>query len=161
PKKEYENSKPNRVVKPKDWQEAFAKEKIKDKAGWGIAVSQFLAECREFGQAAEVLKVLLREGYAGEPWAFEALAGALQENKATPAEIERVKLSAIDLDPKDPFAYLRAARAVADMGQHDRAVAFCRQASQLHPELAEPYANALAYLEKADKVDSDSTAWAV
>jgi tetratricopeptide (TPR) repeat protein len=161
PKKEYDNAKPNRVIKAKDWQEAFVKEKIKDKAGWVIAIANFLGEVREFGQAADVLKTNLRLGFVNEPWVFEALAIALQESGATPDEVERAKLSCIDLDPKDPQAYLRAAKAMAEMKEYDRAIGFCRQASAIQPEIADPYSSALAYIGKLDKVDSDATAWAV
>src|SRR5205807_8245312 len=100
------------------------------------------------------LKVNLRAGYASEPWAFEALAIALQESGGSPAEIERAKVSAIDLDPKDPQAYLRAAKAVADAGQTDKAIEFCRRAALLQPDMAEPYTNALAFIEKSTTVDS-------
>lgn len=161
PKREYENAKPRRKVTAKDWQEAFAKADVKDKAGWVIAICHFLGEVQKFGEAADVLKTNLRQGFVNESWVFEALAIALQESGAAPDEIERAKLSAIDLEPNDPQSYLRAAKAVADMGQTDRALAFCRQAAELQPSLADPYANALVYLEKSKTVDTDAAQWAV
>jgi hypothetical protein len=161
PKREWEKGEPARKVTAKDWQAAFAKENIKDKAGWVIAIAHLLGEVKEWGQAAEVLKTNLRQGFVNDAWVFEALAIALQESNAAPDEVERAKLSCIDLDPKDPQAYLRAAHAMADLGQPERALSFCRQASALQPDLADPYSTALVYLEKSKTVDTDAAQWAV
>ncbi|MFL5342320.1 MAG: hypothetical protein ACJ8F7_19405, partial [Gemmataceae bacterium] len=78
-----------------------------------------------------------------------------------PAEIERARLSGIDLDIKDSQAYLRAAKAESEAGKTDKALEFCRRAASLQPDVAEPYANALVYIESSKTVDSDATVWAV
>ncbi|HLW68848.1 MAG TPA: hypothetical protein VKS79_26285, partial [Gemmataceae bacterium] len=165
PEKEYAKLPPKPVNPKAMWQIALANEKIAD-TGTVIALCDFLVGVKEFGHAAELLKANLRHGINKEPWVFEGLAIALKESGGTPAEIERVRLSCIDLDPTSPQAYLKAAKAVADLGQPERAVAFCKQASALRPDLADPYANALVYVQKSmdqkgGKVDSDAAQWAI
>src|SRR2546422_986912 len=54
---------------------------------------------------------------------------------------------------------MSAARAMADRGQYDRAIAFCRQAAPLEPTDYHPYEVALAYAENAK--DAKSMEWAV
>jgi tetratricopeptide (TPR) repeat protein len=161
PEKEYAKLPPKPVDPRTMWQIALGKEQIVDKIGVVVALCDFLAGVHEFGHAAELLKANLRHGFTNEPWVFEGLAIALKESGGTSAEIERVRLSDIDLDPRNPQAYLKAAKAVADLGQPERALAFCKQASALRPDLADPYANALVYLEKSKKVDSDAAEWAI
>ena len=48
---------------------------------------------------------------------------------------------------------------MADRGQHDRALAFCRQAALLEPNDYHPYEVALAYAENAK--DAKAMEWAV
>src|SRR5262249_21049772 len=132
PEAEYAKAKPNKQVDPRTmWQIALGKEQIVDKTGVVVALCDFMVGVHEFGHAAEILKANLRHGFTNEPWVFEGLAIALKESGGSSAEIERVRLSAIDLDPKNPQAYLKAAKAVADLGQPERALAFCKQASAL------------------------------
>ncbi|MCX7699676.1 MAG: hypothetical protein N2039_02240, partial [Gemmataceae bacterium] len=152
-----------RQVTPKEWQEALAKNDIprEHRRGVILAATQFLGEAGEFGHAAEILKGNLRLGVVNDPWVFSALAIALQQSGGSPEELERARLSAIDLDPKDPEAYMQAAKAMAEAGDFDRAVGYCRMAASLKPALADPYADALAYASKAKKVDSDVIHWAV
>jgi hypothetical protein len=128
--------------------------------GLVVATAEFLMEFDEHGHAAEVLKAGLRKGLATDTWAHEALAIALQASGASPVEIERAAVSGIDLDPTNPNAYLKAAKAEADLKNHDVAVAFCRRAAEFGPDKPEPYANALAYAEHARDVKSDTAAWA-
>jgi len=161
PKQEYAKAKGKDLDARRVWHDAFAKADIKDKAGWVVAVLDFLGQVKEFGHAAEVLKTNLRQGFTSEPWVFEALGVALMETGGSTTEVERARLSAIDVNPKDPQAYLRAAKAMADLGRHDRAIGFCKQAAALQPETPEPYADALVYLDKSKTVDSDSNAWAI
>src|SRR5205814_6942600 len=114
-----------------------------------VAVADDLMDQGEPGHAAEVLKAGLRKGLTTDEWCHDALATALQMSQASPAEVERAAVSAIDLDPTNPKAYLRAARVESELGNHDLAVAFCRRAAKFGPEQPQPYANALAYGEKA------------
>jgi tetratricopeptide (TPR) repeat protein len=125
-----------------------------------VASAEFLMEFDEYAHAAEVLKANLRKGLATDGWAHESLAIALQMGQAAPAEVERAAVSAIDLDPTSPKAYLKAAQVEADLGNHDRAVAFCKRAARFSPNEPEPYANALVYAEKAKAVTSDTVDWA-
>ena len=61
--------------------------------------------------------------------------------------MERAALSAIDLDPTDPKAYLRAAKAENDLGRTDVAISLCKRAADIEPNLPAIYANALVYAE--------------
>lgn len=125
-----------------------------------VACADFLMEFDEFASAAEVLKANLRKGLATEAWAHEALAVSLEMSQAAPAEVERAAMSAIDLDPTDPKAYLRAAKVVAGQKNFDLAVRFCRRAADFGPNQAEPYANALVYADSAKGVMTDTVDWA-
>ena len=125
-----------------------------------VASAEFLMEMDEYNSAAEVLKGSLRKGLTTDPWAHEALAIALQDSHATQAEIERAALSAIDLDPADSKAYLKAARVEADLKNHDQAIAFCKRAAQFSPDEPNAYANTLAYAEFATDVKTDAVIWA-
>lgn len=125
-----------------------------------VAASEFLMEFREPMHAAEVLKANLRKGLATSAWAHDALAVSLQASQANADEIERAASSAIDLDPKDGKAYLRAAKAEADLKNYPQALNFCKRAADLAPDLPGAYANALVYAEKSDGVKTDVVNWA-
>ncbi|MBA4065006.1 MAG: hypothetical protein C0501_15095 [Isosphaera sp.] len=127
-----------------------------------VASAEFLMEMDEFGHAAEVLKGSLRKGLTTDAWAHESLAVALQATgSANPVEVERAAVSGIDLDPTDHKAYLRAAKAEADLKNHAQAVAFCRRAAACAPDQPAAYANALAYAEAGgNAVATDAVAWA-
>jgi len=125
-----------------------------------VAVADFLMEHDEFGHAAEVLKGNLRKGLATEEWAHEALAVALQMSKADSVEVERAALSAIDLNPTDAKAYLKAAKIEAELKNNDQAVVFCKRAAEFGPDQPGAYANALAYAKDAKAVTPDTVAWA-
>ena len=94
-----------------------------------IATADFLFEAGEFNHAAEFLKANLRYGVVVRPWVFEALAVALEASGGIPKRFQRARLSGIALDPKDAQGFMSAARAMADRGHYDRALAFCRQAA--------------------------------
>jgi tetratricopeptide (TPR) repeat protein len=141
----------------KIWQEALAKG-LAD-PGLVVATADFLFEQGYYEHAVEFLKANLRQGIIVQPWVYEALAIAMEQNGEAVEEILRVRLSAMSLDPKNAQSYIRAAQAANDAGNYERALAFCKQAAQLDPTLAAPYADALVY---ADKVkDTTSMAWAV
>jgi len=126
-----------------------------------VASAEFLMEMDEYASAVEVLKGGLRKGLATDAWAHESLAIALQMTKDhNPVEYERAALSAIDLDPTDAKAYLRAAKVEAELKNHDQAVAFCRRAAECAPDQPVPYANALAYAEHATDLKTDAVVWA-
>jgi tetratricopeptide (TPR) repeat protein len=126
-----------------------------------IACADFMVGCKQFKHAAELLKASLRSGVVAEPWAQEALAIALEGSQGSPEEIERARVSAIDLAPKSSLAYVKAAKAMADMGQLDRAAKFCRDAARLEPNSPDAYVNALAFAgDKKATLDADLSAWA-
>ena len=138
------------------WEEAFAKGGIEP--GLVIATADFLFEVGLPYHVVEFLKANLRHGVIVRPWVYEALATALEATNGDPDEIRRARLSAVALDPNDAQGFLQAARTMAAGKQYDRALAFCRQAALLEPNLAQPYVEALAYAELAK--DSKSMEWA-
>ena len=142
----------------KVWNDAFAENKLKPRQV--IAVADVLAIGDKFDEVVALLKADLRRGVIAEPCVFDALAIALKASGGTPEERERVLLSGIDLDPKNPQSYLRAADAMNDLGKPDQALAFCKRAAALEPNAADPYAQSLVYLTSAKNVDSDAVQWA-
>jgi tetratricopeptide (TPR) repeat protein len=138
------------------WQNILDKESVEP--GLVIATVDLLFESGKFAHAVEFLKANLRRGIVVRPWVYEALALALESSGGDPADVRRARLSAVALDPKDGQSFLRAARTMADFKQWDRALAFCRRAADLEPNLAEPYAEALAYAELGK--DSRGMEWA-
>jgi len=141
----------------KVWQTALAKENIQP--GMVIATADFLFEAGRFDHAAEFLKANLRQGVVVRPWVYEALAVALEASNGKPEEIRRARLSAIALDPNDVQGFLEAARTMGQYKQWDRALAFCRQASSLEPNMSQPYADALNFAELGK--DTQAMEWAV
>lgn len=126
-----------------------------------FAAAVVLFEFDQYGDAAELLKANLRKGLNTNAWAHELLGVTLQmAGQASPAELERAAWSGVDLDPAAPEAYLKAARAAAELGRHDRAVALCKRAAEAGPDQPGAYANALAYAKQAKDVDPDTVAWA-
>ena len=141
----------------KVWNESFARGGVD--AGLVIATADFLFESGEFKHAAELLKANLRHGVVVRPWVFEALAIALEASGGDPEDIRRARLSGIALDPNDAQGFMSAARAMADRGEYDRALSFCKQAAQLEPNDYHPYEVALTYAESAK--DPAAMEWAV
>src|SRR4029079_12225952 len=80
-----------------------------------VATAEFLMEMDEYKHAAEVLKGSLRKGLTTDAWAHESLAVALESAGAAPEDVERAAVSGIDLDPADAKAYLKAAKAEAQL----------------------------------------------
>jgi len=120
-----------------------------------------LFELKEYKHTAEALKANLRHGHATAEWAHEALAIALQEAKAKPSDVERAALSALDLAPNDPKAYLKAARAEFDLDRAEIAVGLCKRAAAMEPNLPAAYADALVYADSGEgEVRTDSLHWA-
>lgn len=128
-----------------------------------VASAEFLMEMDEYKHAAEVLKGGLRKGLTTDDWVHDSLAIALTASQASQEEIERAAVSGIDLDPSDAKAYLKAAKAEADLKNNAQAVAFCKRAADFAPDQPTAYANALAYAE-GDKegkgVQTDAVIWA-
>lgn len=131
-----------------------------------IAGADFLVQCREFEHAAELLRANLRSGVVVQPWVHEALAIALAGSGAAAEEIERARLSCVDLEPSNAQAYIRAGRALSELGRHEQAAQMCRRAALLDADNPEIYTNALVYAERAaeanpnHRVDSDLVGWA-
>jgi tetratricopeptide (TPR) repeat protein len=142
----------------KMWQQAIAWGV--DNPGLVVACADFLMDNDEPGHAAEILKASLRKGLATSSWAHDALAVALQASGAGPAEAERAAVSGIDLDPNDPKALLKAAKAESEQKNFAQAFAFCERSAELAPDAPGAYANALAYAEQATDVKADVVQWA-
>lgn len=142
----------------KMWNKVF-EQKVTDPR-LALDAADVLHEAKEYGHSAEALKAALRKGRVGGGIVHEALALVLQAGQAAPAEVERAVLSGIDLEPTDAGSYLRAAKYESDQGQHEVALAYCQRAASLEPNRPTPYANALAYAEKATDVKTDAVHWA-
>lgn len=140
------------------WNEAVEKGLLKPRQV--IAVADVLAICERFDEVVALLKADLRKGVLAQPCVFDALALALQASGGAPDEVERVRLSAIDLEPRNPQNFLAAAKAMNELGKSELAVAFCKRASALQPNSADPYADSLTYLASAKDVDTDAVQWA-
>ena len=127
-----------------------------------VACAEFMMEMDEFGSAVEILKGGMRKGLTTDDWAHEALAIALQmpQSQGDPVDVERAAVSAIDLDPTDSKAYIKAAKAEADLKNYDQAIAFCKRAAEFGPDQPAAYANTLAYAELAKDVKTDAVVWA-
>jgi hypothetical protein len=140
------------------WQEALEQQPVND-AGVIIAVADFLFEHKEFKHAAEFLKATLRVGQVARPWVYEALTVALkQSGQGTSEEIERAQLSILDIQPQSASGYIRAAQTMAEEKHFDQALAFCRQASQLEPNVSQIYTQALTYARQLK--DTQAMEWA-
>jgi tetratricopeptide (TPR) repeat protein len=140
------------------WQEKLDQRPVND-PGVIIAVADFLFENKRFDHAAEFLKATLRQGQVARPWVYEALVVALkQSGQGTSEDIERAQLSLLDLQPQSARGYLQASQAVAEEKRYDQALAFCRQAAQLEPNLPQVYTQALTYADKLR--DSQAMEWA-
>ena len=126
-----------------------------------IACVDFMVSNKQFKHAAELLKASLRTGVTAEPWAQEALAVALEGCQGSAEEIERARVSAVDLAPKSPHSYLKASKAMSEAGETELALKFCRQAARLQPSLPDPYINALVYAgDMKTAADSNLSVWA-
>src|SRR5207245_7689254 len=109
--KDGENKKPARdslqALAKKDpvkaWHEALAKG-VND-PGLIIACADFLAENKQFVHLTLFLQENLRQGIVVRPWVYDALALALEAAGGSPAELERARLSAVDLEPQDANGY--------------------------------------------------------
>ena len=142
----------------KVWNKAFAQQVTNPELV--IDAVDILFHAEEYTHAAEALKASLRQGRVDGDWTHEALAIALEAGQAAPEEVERAALSGIDLEPNDPNAYLLAARTESDLKHYDQALAFCRRASSLEPNLVTPYADALTYAGQSDAIATDAVEWA-
>ena len=142
----------------KVWNDAFDQKLLRPRQV--IGVSDAFAVADKFEEVVALLQADLRHGVLAEACVFDALAIALKSSGGTPEERERVLLSEIDLDPRNPQSYLRAAEAMHDLGKADLALAFCKQAAALEPNAAGPYTQSLVYLTSAKDVDSDAVQWA-
>ena len=146
-----EASKP--VGNPKKiWQEAL--EKGVSDPHLIVGVVDVLTRSKKHDHAVEFLKANLRQGVVVRPWVYEALALSLEMSKGSLTDIERARVSTVDLEPQDAQGYLRASKAMAEHKLFDRALAYCRQAALPEPGIADPYQDALAYAGEGKDVAS-------
>jgi von Willebrand factor type A domain len=138
------------------WEKALAKGI--DHPGLIVECAEVMANAHRFDHVVELLKANLRQGIYVEPWVYQALAVALRETRASAEEIERAEVSAVDLEPMNPEAFLSAAKGMDELKRPERALALCRQAALLQPNAPEAYSSALVYAGKAK--DRDGLAWA-
>ncbi len=129
---------------PKEWHKRL--QGVTD-PGLVIACADFLCQIEKYDHVVELLKANLRQGLIVKPWVYEVLALALEASNGSPEELERAQVSAVDIEPRDAVGMVRAAQAMADHKRYDRALAYCRQASLLEPNVADVYQEALKFAE--------------
>ncbi|VTS05921.1 VWA domain-containing protein [Tuwongella immobilis] len=151
--------KPKDQVDPKQVWQDFIAQGVNDPQVV-IGGADFLVRVGEFTHAVELLKASLRGGVTAQPWAHEALAVALQASQGASEDIERARVSGLDIDPTNANAYLSASKAMMDLKLGDAAIRFCQQAAKLQPESSEAYANALVLAGGLENPNTDVTVWA-
>jgi len=142
----------------KVWQDHMAQGHFKPRQV--IATVEVLSCCHKFDEVVELLKADLRHGVLTHACVYDALATALEGSGASIEEVERVRLSKIDLDPENADNFIDVARSLADMGRHDRALEYCKRASALELNSVEPYRQALNMTNKAGAAGNDTVIWA-
>lgn len=143
----------------KIWKEALAKADVR-RSGVIVDTAGTLGVMNKFNHVVELLKESLRRGITVEPWAHEALAQAMEASQASDIDLERALTSAIDLDPKNAQAYIKASKAIAKTNP-EQAIKLCVVAAKLEPELADPYMNAMAFAgDTKGKMNIDQLSWA-
>ena len=145
--------------KDRVWQQAMDKVNLTDPR-FIVAAADLMMDEEKPGHASDIIKAGIRRGMGNEVWLHDALAISLKESKASPDEIERAAMSAIDLEPMEAKGYLKAAKAADANNKPDLALAFCQRAANLEPNQPVAYANALVYAEKSNEVKADVISWA-
>ncbi len=140
------------------WNEALAKHE--NDPMLIVNTVDIMNDVKEHDHTTELLKATIRHGRANANWTHEALAIALRSSNASVGEVERASLSGIDLDPKNAKEYIKAAKAESELGRNDQAIALCKRAATLEPNLPDAYANALVYVERSTDVATDVVGWA-
>src|SRR5262249_11858264 len=108
-----EKQSPTAVAKldpKKIWQDALLKGV--DDPGLIIATADFLGQQKLFNHLAEFLKANLRQGIVVRPWVYDALALALEASGGSLEDIERARVSTVDLQPQDAQGYVRASKSM-------------------------------------------------
>ncbi len=137
------------------WQKFFESGKAKPET-----VRNLVAELSDAKKSDEVVVLLEQALIAGQsqPWMYEVLALSMEIAGHPRSQIERVLQSTRDLVPADVESLLFLAAYLARFERFPQAIRCCRQAAELEPNRAEPYAEALRFARRAKDVDAQ--AWA-
>lgn len=110
----------------------------------------------QFGHAIACMYAALRN-QQGYPWMYESLSIALQADRRSPEEIERVLLSVLDF-ASNPLEVMYLAQYMARSGLEKRALQLFQQVSQVWPFAPQPYVAGLQLAQKLD--DLEGIEWA-
>lgn len=120
-------------------------------------MTSILFDAQQYKEVIELVESALINGHS-QPWMYEVLALTMKIEKYPNDEVERVLLSITDFSPSDVPSLLYSATYLSRFDAFERALAMCRQASQLAPTQPEPYALGLKLAERLD--DPEAIAWA-
>lgn len=110
----------------------------------------------KFDHAIACMYAALRN-QQGQPWMYESLSIALQADRRSPEEIERVLLSVLDF-ASNPLEVMYLAQYMARSGLEKRALQLFQQVSQVMPFAPQPYVAGLQLAQKLD--DLEGIEWA-
>lgn len=111
---------------------------------------------KKYEDVNAVLHAAMRHGMT-ESWMYEALGLSLQAAQASPDEIERALMSAVDFaETEDQMLFVAAYLSKA--GLHQRALQVFRQVGTANPNRAEAYVQGLAIAQRIN--DRSAIQWA-
>ncbi|MDX1948383.1 MAG: hypothetical protein SFU86_23540, partial [Pirellulaceae bacterium] len=113
-------------------------------------VRQLMHE-KKYGEVATLLQSSLRNGHL-EPWMYEAMGLAMQAGKASPEDLERALLSAVDF-AESPDEVMFIALYMAHCNLTSRALSLCRQLGDADPSRPEPFLQGLSLAQKLNDID--------
>jgi len=112
-------------------------------------VRQLMAK-KQYAEVSSLIQASLRNGFI-EPWMYEATGLALQAAGASPEELERALLSAVDFAHDDDQVMVIAAY-MAKTGLYQRALKLYQQVAASSPTRPQPYIQGLALAQRLDDI---------
>lgn len=150
------------------WDKFFAAQKAKlvtldDAQG---ATRNLLAQVREtvrqrmdeqkFGEIVAITQAALRHGVV-ESWMYEAMGIAMQAEHASPEDLDRALMSAVDF-ATTPEEMMYIALFMDNAGLHARALSLYRQVGDVHRDRPEPFFEGLKLAQRLN--DTAGIQWA-
>ncbi|MCU0876985.1 MAG: hypothetical protein MUF06_04245 [Pirellulaceae bacterium] len=145
------------------WDKFFAAQKAKlvtlDDAQ--SATRDLLAQVREtvrqrmdeqkFGEIVAITQAALRHGIV-ESWMYEAMGIAMQADHASPEDLDRALMSAVDF-ATTPEEMMYIALFMDNAGLHTRALSLYRQVGDVHRDRPEPFFEGLKLAQRLNDID--------
>jgi hypothetical protein len=150
------------------WDKFFAAQKAKlvtlDDAQ--SATRSLLAQVREtvrqrmdeqkYGEIVSITQSALRHGIV-ESWMYEAMGIAMQADHASPEDLDRALMSAVDF-ATTPEEMMYIALFMDNAGLHARALSIYRQVGEVHRDRPEPFFEGLKLAQRLN--DTEGIQWA-